>query len=134
MAKIMTLVVALMMPNLVEACANEVELLAKNIYYEARGEGRHGMRLVADVTMNRTRSHDFPDTVCSVIRQPGQFSWFSKKNESPKGESWKVALDIAEEAIQQGPRFTDALYFKTGRSNTWQNRKRKLVHGNHSFY
>lgn len=54
----------------------EIACLALNIYHEARGEGIKGMRAVASVVMNRVRSKLFPDTVCDVVSQPAQFSWY----------------------------------------------------------
>lgn len=49
--------------------------LVKNLYWEARGEDYKGMRAVAQVTLNRVKADQWPDTVCGVVRQPKQFSW-----------------------------------------------------------
>lgn len=49
--------------------------LVKNVYWEARGESRAGMKAVAQVTLNRVRAAQWPDSVCEVVRQPRQFSW-----------------------------------------------------------
>lgn len=54
---------------------NEIKCLAANIYHESRGEGRIGMIAVARVTLNRVESNKFPDTVCEVVYQRGQFAW-----------------------------------------------------------
>lgn len=56
---------------------NEQDLLClgANIYHEARGEPEIGRIAVAWVTLNRVESDRFPDTICEVVTQPGQFSW-----------------------------------------------------------
>jgi spore germination cell wall hydrolase CwlJ-like protein len=53
----------------------EIECLTENIYHEARGEPEIGQIAVAQVTMNRVNHWYFPDTVCDVVWQSGQFSW-----------------------------------------------------------
>ena len=55
--------------------ARELECLSANIYHEARGEQDSGLAWVAAVTMNRVHSPSFPDTICGVVKQRGQFSW-----------------------------------------------------------
>lgn len=57
----------------------EVECLADNIYYEARGEGVEGWKAIASVTMNRYHSKQYPNTVCGVVYQKNQFSWTKGK-------------------------------------------------------
>ena len=50
--------------------------LALNVYHEARGASIEAQFNTAQVVMNRVASDDFPDTVCEVVEQPAQFSWF----------------------------------------------------------
>lgn len=57
---------------------HEVECLTKTIYFEARGEPVKGQMAVAWVTLNRVKHEKFPDTVCGVVHQPGQYSWVGK--------------------------------------------------------
>ena len=52
----------------------DVILLAKIIYAEARGESFEGQVAVGAVVLNRVESPKFPDTIREVIYQPGQFS------------------------------------------------------------
>lgn len=52
----------------------EIELLARLAWREARGERILGMRLVVEVVLNRVLSEHFPDTICDVLYQPGQFA------------------------------------------------------------
>mgnify|MGYP003314693505 CR=1 FL=1 len=60
----------------------EMYCLAKNIYFESRDQPYIGRLAVAQVTMNRVKSEEFPDTICDVVTQGGerkhrcQFSWY----------------------------------------------------------
>jgi spore germination cell wall hydrolase CwlJ-like protein len=49
--------------------------MVQNVYHEARGEDVLGQAAVAHVTLNRVRAPAYPDTVCGVVWQKGQFSW-----------------------------------------------------------
>ena len=53
--------------------AGDVELLARLIHGEARGEPYVGMVAVGAVVMNRVRSGKFPNTIAGVIYQSGAF-------------------------------------------------------------
>lgn len=50
------------------------------LYFEARGEPIKGQFAVAEVILNRVDSPDFPNTVCSVVKQTARdgcaFSWY----------------------------------------------------------
>lgn len=46
-----------------------------NLYYEARGESKAGMKAVAAVVINRKNSGKYPKNDCMVIFQNRQFSW-----------------------------------------------------------
>lgn len=48
--------------------------LARAVYHEARGESRVGQRAVAHVVLNRTEDDRFPDSICAVVKQAGQFA------------------------------------------------------------
>ena len=76
----------------------ELNCLAQNIYFEARGETSTGQLAVAMVTMNRVRSKRFPNTVCSVVWQKRQFSWThdGKSDRPTDKKAWKLAQQIAE--------------------------------------
>lgn len=50
-----------------------VELLAKAIYAEARGEVFEGQIAVGAVIVNRMKSPNFPNTIRKVLYQPNQF-------------------------------------------------------------
>lgn len=68
--------------------------LAKNIYYEAKGEDIRGQFAVASVTLNRVNDSRFPTTVCEVVKQTTisnvskklvcQFSWYCEADKKGK--------------------------------------------------
>ncbi len=64
-------------PEVSEKLHDEVRCMALNLHFEARGEGHEGMIAVGQVTMNRVKSGKFPNSVCKVVKQKGQFSWYS---------------------------------------------------------
>jgi len=59
----------------------ELSCLAQNIYFEARAESIQGKMAVANVTRNRVKSADFPNTYCGVVK------------DGPVRESWKTRKD-----------------------------------------
>jgi spore germination cell wall hydrolase CwlJ-like protein len=79
----------------------EIEVLALNIYHEARGEPIDGMQMVGEVTLNRVYHESYPDNICDVVYQRRQFSWtHTIKNHDPQEEeSWAIALELAEGLI-----------------------------------
>lgn len=68
----------------IDITPEDIELLARLAWREARGEGLLGMRLVIEVVFNRVLSDKFPNTIYGVLYQPGQFA--------PSGE----ALELSE--------------------------------------
>jgi spore germination cell wall hydrolase CwlJ-like protein len=81
---------------------NDINCLARNIYYESRGEPISGQEWVAWVTINRANHEEYPSTICKVVHQCNrnnicQFSWVrSNKNSTPKEqEAWEQSVEIA---------------------------------------
>jgi len=74
---------------------SDVELLAKVISAEARGESYEGQVAVGAVILNRVKHPSFPDSLSGVIYQKGAFScvndsnWYAAVAESSK----RAALD-----------------------------------------
>lgn len=52
----------------------DVDALARLIYWEARGESERGQLAVANVVLNRARDRRWPDTIADVIAQKDQFT------------------------------------------------------------
>jgi spore germination cell wall hydrolase CwlJ-like protein len=96
--------------------SGDLRCLAQAIYFEARGEPLAGQLAVARVIVNRTQSPLFPDDYCSVVRQPGQFS-FVRNGRIPSApahsSTWRRAKAIARIAHQElwESEAKDALFF-----------------------
>jgi spore germination cell wall hydrolase CwlJ-like protein len=117
---------------------SELNCLAIGVYYEAKGEPLAGQLAVADVILNRTNSGRFPKSVCSVIKQPGQFSFVrgGKLPTPPANAQWSKALAVAQVAqkdLWDSPA-GDALYFHARYVNAGWSRDRVATVGNHIFY
>ena len=54
--------------------ASDIQLLARCVNGEARGEVYEGQVAVAAVILNRVRHPSFPNTISGVIYQPGAFT------------------------------------------------------------
>ena len=75
--------------------SSNVNLLARAIYGEARGEPYTGQVAVGAVIMNRVRSSKFPNTIAGVIYQSGAFDAVSdgQINLQPDATAKKAAQD-----------------------------------------
>lgn len=129
--------------------ADEIECLALNIYHESRGEPLAGQYAVAEVTLNRTRSADFPDTVCKVVYQKhwnplrketsSAFSWTAfTVTTNYHSAAWRQAVEIARSVLlhERKPTLQGALFYHTvDIKPEWsRNRKRLAQIGRHIFY
>jgi len=74
---------------------SDVNLLAKAIHGEARGEPYNGMVAVGAVILNRVKNPNFPNTIAGVIYQPGAFTAVSdgQINLTPNAQSISAARD-----------------------------------------
>lgn len=54
---------------------DDVNCLALNIYFEARGEPIRGQYAVADVVVYRAQHVNYPNTICGVIKHGYYHSW-----------------------------------------------------------
>jgi len=54
--------------------------LEKTLHTEANGEPLEGIIAVLHVIQNRINHKNYPSTLCKVVLQPKQFSWFNKLN------------------------------------------------------
>ena len=75
--------------------SNDVNLLARLVYGEARGEPYAGQVAVAAVVLNRVKSSSFPNTIAGVIYQKGAFNVVDdgQINVSPNSTAKKAAQD-----------------------------------------
>ncbi len=75
--------------------SSDLNLLARCVYSEARGEPYTGQVAVAAVVLNRVRSSKFPNTISGVIYQKGAFTAVSdgQINLTPNENAYKAARD-----------------------------------------
>jgi spore germination cell wall hydrolase CwlJ-like protein len=127
----------------------DLECLAENIYFEARGEPIAGQYAVAEVTLNRTMAPNFPHTICAVVHEmrwdPGRrryvadFSWTELGDLSPDdGQAWQRAMAVANAVYddEHEPVVPGALFYHATSVRPGWARARKAIAtiGNHIFY
>lgn len=125
----------------------EIECLALNIYFEARGETDLGKRAVGHVVLNRVSDPKFPDTICNVIRQGGskvrwrcQFSWWcdGQSDRPEEMHAWERSKAIARTVYwgESVDPTSGALWYHA--DSVFPSWRTKLIRGpaidNHIFY
>ena len=91
------------------ASDDDVECLARNIYFEAANQSQIGKLAVGLVVMNRVASERYPDTICEVVNQRSQFSWVNDgKSDTPKDDwAWKISQKLARDILGGKAEFID---------------------------
>lgn len=118
----------------------EMDCLADNVFYEARGEPRLGKIAIAYVTLNRVASGQFSNTICGVVHQRNrngcQFSWVcSRPKTRREPQVYNDILLIAEHVMSYNELDPThgALYFE--RYNRHYKHRLVLARiGHHVFY
>jgi spore germination cell wall hydrolase CwlJ-like protein len=134
---------------------DEIECLAKNIYFETHARSLIDSVSVSDVVLNRVQDPRYPNTVCEVVyqgvryasgamkRNMCMFSWYCDgKSDKPKDKSaWKQSVIYATDfflnetyrGITQGATHYHATY-----SNPYWSRSKDMKKiarmGVHIFY
>ncbi len=138
MAKfLLSLILAFLPLSSVEAVDTELNCLAKNVYYESRGESKRGKLAVALVTLNRVEDTRYPDTICDVVYQKHQFSWTKAKTHAKVNqEQWRQSFEAALEAYMNRDVLGNfkATHFHATHVNPRWNLKRVAKIDNHVFY
>ena len=135
-------------PITAEVRDKQLDCLAKNIYHEAKGEPFEGKVAVAQVTINRAASGQFPSDICKVVYQKNvvydkvlcQFSWYCEqatvakpKNTAAYKECQIVARQVLLEEFRL-PSLNKALYFHATHINPGWKKEKVATIGNHVFY
>ena len=126
---------------------SDIECLALNVYFEARGEPFVGKIAVAHVVLNRMRDRRFPASACMVVKQGGdrvrhncQFSWWCDgKSDRPRHRTaWATSLMVAKETywgFAEDPTRGALWYHADYVDPTWNDGfLRTGVIGKHIFY
>lgn len=113
---------------------NNVDLLARLIHGEARGEPYEGMVAVGAVVLNRVSDSRFPNTIAGVIYQNGAFDVVTdgQINLAPDDRSLKAARDALN---GWDPSYGCVYYFNPSTATSKWIWSRPLVVkiGNHNF-
>lgn len=130
----------------------DVDILARTIWGEARGEGPLGMEDVAAVVVNRVKfsrargGYWWGNTIAEVCLAPWQFSCWNANDPNrarldivgPSDPAFRVALDIANKAIngQLNDRTGGATHYHTRAVRpSWKGQGQHTASlGAHEFY
>ena len=126
----------------------QLDCLARNIYHEAGYEPFEGKVAVAQVTINRAESGEFPSDICRVVYQKNvvyekvlcQFSWYCESASAKKpmnGPVYTESMEVAKKVLLEGFRLPDlknALYFHGDYIHPGWNKKPVAKIGHHIFY
>ena len=135
-------------PVTAELRQKQLDCLARNIYHEAGYEPFEGKVAVAQVTINRTESGQFPSDICQVVHQKNvvyekvlcQFSWYCDSASLKKpmnGPVYTESMEVAKKVLLEGfrlPSIKNALYFHGDYINPKWGKKPVAKIGRHIFY
>ena len=114
--------------------SNDLNLLSRVVYAEARGEPYEGQVAVAAVTLNRVKSSSFPNTLAGVVYQSGAYDAVSdgQINLTPNATAKKAAQDAMN---GWDPSYGALYYFNpaTATSKWIWSRPMTVTIGNHRF-
>ena len=117
-----------------KALQEELELLARIIYAEARGESFEGQVAVGAVVLNRVEHPAFPKTIKEVIYQPGQFT--AVKDRQIELTPNETAYRAAQAALEGYDPSDGAIFYynpKTATDSWIRTRSEVKRIGNHKF-
>ena len=125
----------------------QINCMAKNIWFEARGESIAGWKAVFDVTVNRVLDKRWPNTVCKVVYQgyndgsnlKPQFSWtpYEPKDLEYKNTKLfnKILNNVKIWALAGNIELDANHYSTTTTKRVWMNSMINLGDiGSHTFY
>lgn len=143
---------------------DEAYCLAKNVYYESKGEDIQGQYAVAAVTINRANDPRYPSTICDVVKQVTvsnitkkivcQFSWYCEPDKKDKDISFRnkdgsinqvavdqfqiasiVAITAMSGDINDNTKGATHFHNPFTSNPPWRHTLRKTMRsGNHDFY
>lgn len=126
----------------------QLTCLARNIYFESGSEPFEGKVGVAQVTLNRAASGQFPADICGVVYQKNkfiertvcQFSWYCNSPSKLKVRSqtqYTESMEVAKKVLLEGFRLsglTDAMYYHADYVNPGWRKEKITKIGHHIFY
>lgn len=115
---------------------SDLQLLARAINGEARGEPYEGQVAVGAVILNRVNSPTFPNTISGVIYQPGAFTAVSDGQINVAIDPKSTVVKAAQDAINGWDPTYGCLYYwnpATATSKWIWSRKIIVKIGKHNF-
>jgi len=133
------------LPSSTSILDDEFICLSRTIYFEAGNQSYYGKIAVGSVVMNRVADTRYPNTICGVVKQHKQFSWYSDgKSDKPfEDAAWKDSVRAAKEVLcgcgkASGLFFDDAAvqYYHADYVNPkWAKKMKRVAKiDNHIFY
>lgn len=116
--------------------AEDQECLERAIFFESNRSSREGMIAVGSVVMNRVSSGKYPETICGVVGQKGQFA----PGVLTRPMNSKALPDVrsAAAAVLKGerhPAVDEAMFFHmAGLKFPYKNMHYVLEAGGNAFY
>jgi spore germination cell wall hydrolase CwlJ-like protein len=117
------------------AKVDERTCLVRAMNVESNRSSRHGLMAVGTVVMNRVASPRFPNTICGVVGQPGQFAYGVLAN--PLNPRELPPVERAADAILAGERYKpigDAMWFHVASLRIPYRVEYMAVAGGNAFY
>ena len=113
--------------------------MAAVIHFEAGTENYEGRVAVGQVVMNRLGQQGRPKTICGVVTQPWQFTWYHEAPEKLyRKDLYKRQLNLARQIIngEIGDPTAGSSHFHTTRTlPRWAKHLQEMtVIGQHVFY
>lgn len=133
------------MPTFPDTNIDQVSCLAHATFYEASNQSMEGKLAVANVIVNRSESGKYPDDICKITKQKGQFSfWKNQKkinlnNDGVRDQvtdSVKAAMVALSDDRHDNTHGAVAFVnLKNATDTAWLNGMRRTVKiGSHTFY
>lgn len=122
--------------------------LARNIYFESAQEPFEGKVGVAQVTLNRAASGQYPSDICGVVYQKTrflektvcQFSWYCESPSALKVKSpelYKESMEVAKKVLLENFRLDglrEAMYYHADYVDPHWHKQKIAQIGRHIFY
>ena len=90
---------------------SDLQLMARAINGEARGEPYEGQVAVGAVILNRVKSSDFPNTIAGVIYQPGAFTAVSDGQINVPINESSTVVKAAQDALNGWDPTNGCIYY-----------------------
>ena len=123
-------------PTVARFSGSELECMERAMFFESHRSSRDGLIAVGSVVMNRVASDAYPDTVCGVVGQKGQFAPGIMRK--PMTASGLPEVQEAALAVMRGerhPMIGNAMFFHVASARFgYDNMHYVVTTGGNAFY